>query len=142
MALGLVLSLVAPTSAQPASDAVAVVKKVYEASDPVRAKVYSKRLQALLDKDAKQAKGEVGNLEFDFAVNGQDTEAGYRKTLRFEPGPATSGGAAVTVTFRNFEPQNLRYDLVRENGRWVVDEVRSLGRTKWVLSSLLKGGRR
>lgn len=141
-ALGISASLVLPASAQPASDAVAVVRKVYESSDPVSARVYSKRLQALFDEDAKRAKGEVGNLDFDFAVNGQDTQAGYRRTLRFEPGPATGHSAVVTVTFKNFEPQTLRYDVVRENGRWLVDEVRSLGKTKWVLSGLLEGSER
>lgn len=139
LALGFMLSILAPASAEPASDAVAVVKRIYATSDRVRAKVYSKRLQGLFDKDAKQAKGEVGNLDFDFAINGQDTQPGYKTTLRYEPGPEARDSAAVTVTFKNFEPQTLRYDLVRENGRWVVDEVRSLGKTRWVLSSVLKG---
>lgn len=141
LALGVLPSLAAPAPAQPAADAVAVVKKVYAASEARKARVYSKRLQALLDKEARQARGEVGNLDFDFAVNGQDTETGYRKTLRYETASESGNKAVVKVRFRNFEPQLLEYDLVRESGGWVVDEVRSLGKTKWVLSSVLRGGR-
>lgn len=142
MALSLLLALFAPAIAQPAGDPVSVVKTIYGSSDPLTAKVYSKRLQALLDKDVKAAKGEAGNLDFDFAANGQDTQPGYKKTLRYEPRSQAGDRASVKATFKNFEPQRLDYDLVRENGRWAVDEVRSLGKTKWVLSSVLRGGGR
>lgn len=140
LVLSVLLSLATPAAAQPAGDAVTAVKAIYAASDPTKAKVYSKRLQALFDKDAKQARGEVGNLDFDFAVNGQDTQEGYRKTLRYETTAAGADKAVVKVRFKNFEPQLLEYALVRENGRWVIDEVRSLGKTKWVLSKVLAGG--
>jgi hypothetical protein len=143
LSLTLLLSalLLGPASAQPAADPIGPVKRLYAVSDPREAKVYSKRLQSLFAADARRAKGEIGNLDFDFTVNGQDTEDNFKRTLRFEAGAAGPERASVKVSFRNFEPQILQYDLVRENGRWAIDEVRSLGKDKWVLSRILAKSR-
>ena len=37
-------------------------------------------------------------------------------------------------------PRELLYNLVLENGRWLIDDVRSLKGSPWVLSELLRQG--
>lgn len=81
----------------------------------------SDRLNALFDKDAEEANGDIGRIDFDVYVNGQD----YEVTKLVVDEPYFLGGkAAVQVTFENFGvPQNLGFILVNENGGWKIDNV-------------------
>jgi hypothetical protein len=36
------------------------------------------------------------------------------------------GRPEVRATFRNFGTQEIRYTLVREKGRWLIDDARSI----------------
>ncbi|WP_224248016.1 DUF3828 domain-containing protein [Hyalangium gracile] len=139
--LGLLLSLVAsPALAQSAQDPVETVRAFY-AKDNIRAyEFYSKRLKGLFVQDQKQSEktGEMGSIDFAFHVNAQDTEDGWQKSLRLELLSRKGKRAEVKATFKNFTPQDLRYSLVLEGGRWLIDDVRSVGEVSWRLTEIFQ----
>lgn len=143
LALALLLALLAaPALAQSATDPVETVRAFYAADDTNAVRFYARRLRSLYERDRKQARGEVGRLDFAFHVNGQDTEDDWRRTLALKAVSGTDGEAEVQATFRNFAPQDLRYDLVREGGRWLIADVRSLRKATWRLTTILSAPRR
>ena len=81
----------------------------------------SKALNALFDKDAKEADGEVGRLDFDPYIDGQD----YQITeLQIGEPYLVGGKAVVRVNFENMgTPEELGYLLVKEGGGWKIDDV-------------------
>ncbi|MBD8064192.1 DUF3828 domain-containing protein [Devosia sp. PTR5] len=84
----------------------------------------SAALNALYAADAEATPpGELGALDFDPYIDGQDYEIS-----NLEIGsPSISGETAtVEVRFDNFDqPTSLTYDLVLENGGWKIDDVAS-----------------
>ncbi|MEO5805002.1 DUF3828 domain-containing protein [Devosia sp.] len=99
----------------------------------------SQALQALYDADAAATpEGEMGALDFDPFINGQDW------TLTdFKIGKAKISGdtAKVQVTFNNFDtPTVLVYDLVNEGG-WKIDDVVSTdGDVQYSLVEIFNNG--
>ena len=83
---------------------------------------FSDELEALYAADAEVTpEGEIGALDFDPFVDGQDFEL-----TDFEIGaPGIAGDyASADVTFKNFgEPRSLTFELVREDGGWKIDDV-------------------
>lgn len=115
-----------PALAQSSTDARAAVEAVYAVYGP--AQIYpddprpfrSERLNSLYDKDAAEANGEIGRIDFDPFVNGQDFQLD-----KLEVGEAyyAGGRAVVRVTFENMgTPNELGFLLVNEDG-WKVDDV-------------------
>ncbi len=95
----------------------------WEYTDP--APLQSAGLNALIELDRKDANGEIGRLDFDPYVVGQDF-----LLTDFEVGAIEemSGTARVTVTFRNFDaPETNVFTLVRETDGWKIDDVTNLG---------------
>jgi len=85
-------------------------------------KLRSKALNDLFAKDAAETpEGDIGRLDFDPYVDGQD----YQLTDLKIGTPAVSGDAAsVEVTFHNFEQaEDMTYALVKEADGWKVDDV-------------------
>jgi len=81
----------------------------------------SKALNALFTRDTKEAKGEVGRLDFDPYVDGQDYQITGLKI-----GDPTVNGLKATeeVTFKNFDDaEDLIFTLVKESGGWKIDDV-------------------
>jgi len=82
----------------------------------------SNALNALFAKDkAETPEGDIGRLDFDPYVDGQDYEL-----TKFKIGkPVITGDTAtIEVTFRNLAlPEDLTFDLVREADGWKVDDV-------------------
>ena len=64
------------------------------------ATVRSKALNALFDKDSKEANGEVGRIDFDPYVDGQDYEV---KDLKIGEPTIKGDTATIEVTFKNFD---------------------------------------
>ena len=87
------------------------------------AKFRSKELNELFDKDAKESGGDVGRLDFDPYIDGQD----YQITdLKFGNAQVTGDTAKVEVTFKNFDlAEDLTFTLVKEADGWKVDDVSS-----------------
>ncbi|MBV8427576.1 MAG: DUF3828 domain-containing protein [Hyphomicrobiales bacterium] len=124
-------------------DPVALIASVYkadtgEAKPPSSSsnKIYSRRLEALFDADEKATpEGEVGAIDFDFLVNGQDDKLSKLKIALMSNSVAQ---AKVRVTFNNFKiPNVIIFDLVKEDGEWRIDEITSLKSRRWVISKIL-----
>lgn len=98
--------------------------------------IYTTRLSELFRQDKKRAKGEVGCLDFDFWVNGQDWMITNLKVTKEIPGPDRQ---IVSARFLNLKtPEEIHFEFQRVAGRWRLDEVRSVKAERWVLSQILK----
>lgn len=137
----------APAEQKTVSAPVAFVAGIYETytddggGDPVqpgRAGIYSKRLQALFDKDAAGTPdGEAGRLDFDPFVDGQDWEVGG---LKLKDVYQSGGEARVRADFANFgQPRSILISLVREDGEWRIDDIAETLAPRWTLSKILEG---
>src|SRR5690606_36738470 len=78
-------------------------------------------LTALYDADAEEAGGEMGRIDFDPFIQGQDWDTS-EVTVR---DPVILGGTArADVEFTNFgRPIRLTYSLVLERDGWKIDDV-------------------
>lgn len=128
--------------AQTAGDPVAVVRGLYrgyEHDKPVtlEKQPFSPRMRKLLAADRAYAKGEVGRLDFDPIVNGQDWKiTDLSVTLESQAGDK----AVVEAKFSNLgDAEDLRYELVRGGGRWLIDEIQSMSKPRWTMSKILAG---
>lgn len=123
--------------AQSATDPLETVRAFYVADDIHAVRFYAARLRALMERDIRESKGEVGRLGFAFHVNGQDTDPGWAKTLTLTPLSQDGDRAELRATFRNGGPQDLRYSLVREVDAWKIANVRSRKGDRWDLIEIL-----
>jgi hypothetical protein len=133
LAIGFVLALGGIATAQPYDTPEALMEafyapylagsEAYDAQDyDDQATLRSAALQALYEEDeAATPEGDVGTLDFDPYIGGQDW------TLSdFKIGEAVIDGdtASIDVSFKNFdEPRNLTYELVMEDGGWKVNDL-------------------
>lgn len=86
---------------------------------------FSAGLNALYERDRKESeeRQEVGRIDFDPFINGQDFDV---TDLSFGAASIEGDTATVAVSFANFEqPQTVTLHLVREDGRWKVDDARN-----------------
>jgi hypothetical protein len=137
--LALGLGSGAATAAAFDSDPVSLIKsiyKTYEEDKPQPKHIYSKRLQALIDKDAKETpEGMVGRIDWDVFVDGQHWKL---TDLDITLVSQTADKAQVRATFKNFDhPSNMLFDLVREEGHWRVDDVTKTLPPRWTMSKIL-----
>lgn len=97
----------------------------------------SDALNALFEADEERtAPGELGALDFDPYINGQDYQISDLEIGE----PAIEGDrATVLVTFDNFDqPNEITYDLVNEHGGWRIDDVAGVnGAYSYRLSDIL-----
>jgi hypothetical protein len=128
--------------AESAGDPVALVRALYrgyEGGKPplLEKQPFSPRMRKLLAADKAYAKGEVGRLDFDPIVNGQDWKlADLSVTLVSQAGDK----AEVEAKFSNLgDADDLRYDLVQSGGHWLIDEIQSMNKPRWVMSKILAG---
>lgn len=96
---------------------------------------FSDGLTRLYAADAQKSKGEVGAIDFDPVINGQDWDIA---DLRIGKAEINGQVAVVTVRFENLStPMPLRYSLIDEGGNWQVDDIESVeGDTRWRLSEI------
>lgn len=133
--------LAAQGAAPAAADPVAFVRSLYASlGRPAEDGNFSVRLAAL--RAAAMAKSReldepVAGIDFDFRIDAQDHEPGTARSVRVDLIRAEGDRAEVRARFRNGGPQELRYTLVREGGRWVIDEVTYTGRSEGNLLSKL-----
>jgi hypothetical protein len=100
---------------------------------------FSRGLNRLFQKDRDATpEGEVGALDFDPVISGQDGEA---KGVKLSPPILLGDRAELEVSFRNgSEKVTLYYTLVRESGGWKVDDIANQqGEYPWSLRDLLGG---
>lgn len=138
-----------PAAAEPFETPRALLEALYNAdaaeADPDAPSPYSAyfseklnaRFQADLDKTPE---GEVGAVDFDPVIAGQDGEA---TNVDIGQPIIIDTTAELEVTFTNFEPVTLYYTLVHEHGGWKVDDIaQQQGDYPWSLSGLFEGANR
>jgi hypothetical protein len=123
----LTTALTTPSLAVDYSDPRAVVEALYAGYQPPnafpddRGALQSTRLNSLFEADAKEADGEMGRIDFDPFINGQDYDV--TKVEISEPSYA-AGKALVRVNVVNFgQPDEFGVLLVKEADGWKVDDV-------------------
>ena len=116
-----------PAFAQDTSDPRAVVQALYAGYQPPNefppdmAALQSKRLNELFDADSKEANGEIGRIDFDPFINGQDYDV---SKVEFSEPAYAAGKALVRVNLVNFgQPDEFGILLVKEAGGWKIDDV-------------------
>jgi hypothetical protein len=129
----------AAAHAQPDADSLSFIKAIYQTYNGTEGglpHMYSRRLQALVDKDTKETPdGYVGRIDWDVFVNAQDTQLTELKIVLVSKSATT---AQVRATFKNFDsPSNILFDLVRENGHWRIDEIQETLKPRWIMSKIL-----
>ncbi|HKR23725.1 MAG TPA: hypothetical protein VJS15_00565 [Allosphingosinicella sp.] len=107
---------------------------------PIGDRVNSRRLRALFAAyDAAASPDEVGAVDFDWWVNGQDWSLSDLLFAEEEGGPHRR---VIAARFRNLgRPSLIRFHFVEEDGRWFLDDVMSgdgRGPDDWTLSALLR----
>lgn len=99
--------------------------------DPGERRAYLSRMLVDLwaKADAKVPKGDAGPIDWDVTTNSQGMEVGgYRVAVASQD--AARMNLIVTLTpkspwFRKSPDENVvRYHFIRENGRWVIDDIR------------------
>ena len=144
--LAVVATLVVPAASQARTkidDPVKFVKMEYASrvgKKPEPDDIYSPRLEALFGLDTKEAHGEVGRLDFDFWMNGQDgTVSGV--TISKIDVENTKDRVIVVAKFKNEKtPNEIHFYFEKTAKGWQLDDVRSLAGDPWVLSLALKYG--
>jgi hypothetical protein len=135
----------APPLAQVDGDPVTLIQALYktytaigpgEDGSPGLDGIYSKRLQALVDKDAKETpEGEVGRIDWDVIVDGQDWQL---TGLDITPVSKQEARAEVRAKFKNFdEKRDILYTLVLEDGHWRIDDIEERSKPRWTMSKIL-----
>jgi len=90
---------------------------------PNRDKLMSKRLAGLFARDDQfmEESGDEGNLGSDPFISGQD---GGVENLRVNIGSQRGDKATVFADFRSLgKPVRVEFAMMRENGRWVIDDI-------------------
>ena len=146
----LVLLAIALGAASPLGDAdsdpVALITAIYqtytdiapgEDGVPDVQGVYSKRLQALVDKDEKETpEGEVGRIDWDVFVDGQDWQL---TEIKIAPVSKEATKAEVRAKFKNFgDARDILYSLVLEDGHWRIDDIQETLKPRWTMSKILQ----
>ena len=142
VALGFLLALAAPAFSATYDSPKALLNSIYESystdSFPEDGEeIYSARLKRLFAADRERTpEGEVGALDFDPFVNGQDYDL---SDLTIEEPVVAGETASSTVRFVNLGEKNvLVISMVRETDGWKVDDVESIeGEVQWKLSEIL-----
>ncbi|KFL27455.1 hypothetical protein JP74_07700 [Devosia sp. 17-2-E-8] len=141
-ALGLLLALAAPAFAANYTTPRELLESIYQsyATDTFpedSEEIYSSHLKGLFAADRERTpEGEIGALDFDPFVNGQD----YDLADLVIDEPVVSGETATsTVRFVNLGEKNvLDISMVREADGWKIDNVESVeGEVQWKLTEIL-----
>jgi len=124
-------------------DPVKFVTQVYATTvgkKPEPDDIYSARLDALFKLDTKEAGGEVGRIDFDFWMNGQDGSISGVKITKAAVENAP-GRLVVIATFKNEKtPNEIHFYFEKTAAGWKLDDARSLLGEQWTLSLILKYG--
>jgi len=98
--------------------------------------ILTPRLKKLIADDRKRAHGEVGCLDFEYWVNGQDWVI---TKLSVTSGAAGKDQWTVIAKFLNTgDPQEIHFDFRRVEQRWLLDDVHSVKDPRWTLSEILR----
>lgn len=142
VSLALLLSSFAAVAQTPA-EPLALVRSFYVPGFNEDTMPLSERLTKLLDAaiaNSRKHNAPVTGLDFAWTVNAQDTQPGFERTLQFGEIARSDSTALIRVAFHNGRDEELHYQLIRENGSWVVDDIRYLRGDPTTLSKMLATG--
>ncbi len=103
--------------------------------------IYTHRLAGLFALEKREAKGEVGRMDFDFWVNGQDSSlTDFVATSKVVEG--TKDREVVSVRFRNSSrvDDEIHFYFEKTIAGWKLDDARCMTKAGWTLSLILKYG--
>ena len=137
----------ATTSAKPVTvkDPASTMRALYDAMSKDRFDMelpLSARLNALFALDEREAgKDEVGRIDFDYFVNGQDSKIS-EAVVTERPVYNSAVRKIVVVRFKNFdEAMENHFFWEKTKAGWVLDDVRHLDEKEgYTLSLILKYG--
>jgi hypothetical protein len=133
VAIGLAVALVAPgvRAADPAAQS--FVQAIYDqykgkdakgvelGNDAAVRRYFAPALAALIIKDRRQARGEVGKLGADPFIDAQDWEI---DSVEVALSDIAAGKARATVSFKNLgQPQTVILDLVKLKQDWRIADI-------------------
>lgn len=107
---------------------------------PHRDKLFSRRLAELWATDERysEATHGSGNVDFDPFISGQDYQEDVLDDLAIEVVEQKRDRAEVRARFTNPRPVTVRFVVVREDGRWVIDDILdTVGRRVYSVSRAL-----
>lgn len=92
---------------------------------PHRDKLFSKRFAELWATDERYSETthEIGNFDVDPLIVAQDHEADVLHDLVIDVVKREASRAEVRARFTNLGPTTVRFVVIRERGRWVVDDI-------------------
>ncbi len=92
---------------------------------PHRDKLFSKRFAELWATDERysEATNDIGNIDADPFIAAQDHEADVLHDLVIDVVKQRSNRAEVRARFTNLGPVTVRFVVIRERGRWVIDDI-------------------
>lgn len=142
---GLALTVDPAWSQANAESAVDTIKALYaKPAGAADAPFLSRRLKRLFEAQrarARRTSDVLPGLDFDYACGCQDYDEAFKQTLRYELAGLTPRTAEVTAHFSLFgAPRAIVYRLVKENGRWLIDDIAgTVGPgADWRMSRLLR----
>jgi len=90
-------------------------------SDAAVRRYFGPKLAALIIKDRKEARGEIGKLDFDPFIDAQDWEIDTVDIALREVAPDKT---SATVSFKNLgEPHSVVLDLVKLKAGWRIADI-------------------
>ncbi len=108
--------------------------------DTLKARYLSKRLRdAVADMEKRTPEGDVPNLDFDVVSDSQDPDV---RDLKISTESESAERAVVAADFLSHDEKErtvLRYELAREGGAWVIDDVSASGKSHWRISEIIAG---
>jgi Protein of unknown function (DUF3828) len=133
MAIGLAVALVVPTARAADPSAQSFVQAIYDqykgkdakgvelTNDAAVRRYFAPALAALIIKDRRQARGEVGKLGADPFIDAQDWEI---DSVQVALSDIAAGKARATVSFKNLgQPQTVILDLVKLKQDWRIADI-------------------
>lgn len=139
-----VAAFLSTTAVAAPNDPASIIKDIYthiKASDRYDPpdSVFTPRIQKLIKDDETDAKGEVGRLDINIWVNAQDTVAIDKLIVTAKTDDFRKDRQTVIAQIVNKDyPETAVFYFEKQNGKWLIDDVRWTGKNGWVLSLTLK----
>jgi Protein of unknown function (DUF3828) len=92
---------------------------------PHRDRLFSKRFAALWATDERYgaATRDMGNIDHDPFIAAQDHEDDVLRDLAIDVVERKGDSAEVRARFTNFGPVDVRFTVILEDGRWLIDDI-------------------
>ncbi len=130
---------------QSPKELIAGIYKAYDGKDakgynwndePDCKKAFSAATAQLILADAEASKGEIGALDFDPIIDGQDYQIG---NLKIDVVETDSSHATAAVSFLNFNKlTNLKMQMLKEQDGWRIDDIIWAGKDRGTLKGIFK----